>query len=130
LWLIATNLTKEKKKMLNIKIVRPEQLPAEPGIVFHINDQNEVTAITASTNVKQRCDVRKMARARAQAEAKNAEYFSSQIEWKTENLLKSPESFERLVYWAMPFEQADALAKKMRKSGNTRMMTRFYDFAS
>ena len=41
----------------------------------------------------------------------------------------NPEAFERLIFWPMPFEQADALAKKMRKSGNTLMAKRFYDFA-
>jgi len=115
--------------MLNVKIIRPEQLPAEPGIVFHIDNQNRIVALTASRNVSDRCEPAKMRRGKEKALEKDVEYFASQVEWKTENLLMNPEAFERLIFWPMPFEQADALAKKMRKSGNTLMAKRFYDFA-
>tara|TARA_B100000029_G_C17002418_1_gene751680 strand:- start:62 stop:409 length:348 start_codon:yes stop_codon:yes gene_type:complete len=115
--------------MLNVQIIRPEQLPAEPGIVFHIDNQNRIVALTASRCVAERCEPAKMKRGREKAIEKDADYFARQVEWKTENLLMNPEAFERLVFWPMPFEQADALAKKMRKSGNTLLKTRFYDFA-
>ena len=115
--------------MLNVQIVKPEQLPAESGIVFHVDNQNRIVALTASRCVAERCNPAKMARGMKAAVERDVEYFARQVEWKTKNLLDNPEAFERLIYWPMPFEQADALAKKMRKSGDTLMATRFYDFA-
>ena len=115
--------------MLNVQIIKPTQLPAEPGIVFHIDNQNRIVAMTASRCVADRCNPAKMARGYKAAMEKDVDYFTSQVEWKTKNLLANPEAFERLIFWPMPFEQADALAKKMRKSGDTLLATRFYDFA-
>ncbi len=113
--------------MLNMNIITPEQLPEKSGIVFFINNAGEVTTLTASTNVAKRCNPAKMSNHQGKAMAKNVSFFMnrSQHEAKTERLMSYPESYERVVFWEMPFALADTMAKKMRKALYSRL-TRFF----
>tara|TARA_R110001592_G_scaffold54437_5_gene166569 strand:- start:1165 stop:1503 length:339 start_codon:yes stop_codon:yes gene_type:complete len=111
--------------MINMNIVNAEQLPKESGIVFFINNAGEVTTLTASTNVAQRCEPKKMKRAQTEAVNKNYDKFTSQDPIKTARLMSYPESYDRLVFWPMPYALADAEAKRIRKIMKSRL-TRFF----
>ena len=110
--------------MINMNIIQPTQLPKESGIVFFINNDGEVTTLTASDNVARRCNPQKLKRAQKEAIAKNYDKFKTQDPIKTARLMSYPESYDRLVFWPMPFALADAEAKRIRKIMKSRM-TRF-----
>jgi len=111
--------------MLNINTITPSQLEEKSGVVFFINNLGEVTTVTASENVANRCDAKKMKRAQRDAKDKVYSKFTTQDPLKTMRLMTFPESYDKLVVWYMPFAQADALAKRLRKTMRTRL-TRFF----
>ena len=94
----------------------PEQLPKEPGIVFHVNGLGNAVAITASRNVAERCNPAKMDRAFKAVSEGDRDYFKTQVPWKTDHLFTYPEAWKRLVFLPMPFIDADKTAKILRKT--------------
>lgn len=105
----------------------PEQLPKAIGIVIHINRHGEAVALTASSDVSDRCNPAKMERLfNAATEGDKLEVIKG-AKWYTDDLVKYPEAFKRLVFIPMPtFEDADRFAKILRKSMQIQA-TNFYD---
>jgi len=101
--------------MINMNIIKPEQLPKEPGVVFFINNAGAVTSVTASENVARRCDASKLKTAQKNAINKDFDKFKTQDPIKTEMLMSYPESYDRLVFWPMPYALADVEAKRIRR---------------
>ena len=105
----------------------PEHLPKAIGIVIHINRHGEAVALTASRDVSDRCNPAKMERLyEAATGGHNIEVIKG-AKWYTDDLIKYPEAFKRLVFIPMPtFEEADRFAKILRKSMEIQAKN-FYD---
>ena len=94
----------------------PEMVPAISGIGVHVNRYGEPVALTASRNLKERCDAAKMDRYFNEAKLRKEKATFDGTTYTNSSIVKYPESLKQIVVLPMPFEDADRVAKILRKA--------------
>jgi hypothetical protein len=114
--------------MLNINILRPNQIPHTAGLIGFVNDNGDIGVMSATRGTgEMRYD---MDKANRKAELVKSDLGLTDSKWRGASMEKKwffktyPESIYRLVFWEMDYELADSLRRKFTKN---QLLSRNYD---